>query len=163
VRRLSLRQQLLVGLLALGVSIGTVTVAASSNSPPAPVRPTITIATAAAAPPGLIKGQLGFGIAYGDTLTWKADGDLYTDRSGQKWYKRVVVTPPGQEPARFVLVPREHEEDPATFYLMEDKVSVKQFTAFARDNGPTLVVEPRRAPEAGCRVWDPNANKCLRI
>jgi general secretion pathway protein J len=28
---------------------------------------------------------------------------------------------------------------------------------------PTLIVEPRRAPEAGCRVWDPNANKCLRI
>lgn len=75
-RRLTLRQQLLVGLLAVGVSVGTVTVAASSNSPPAPQRPTITIATAAPTPQGLVKGKLGFGIAYGDTLTWKADGDL---------------------------------------------------------------------------------------
>lgn len=28
---------------------------------------------------------------------------------------------------------------------------------------PTLVVEPRRAPEAGCRIWDPNLHKCLRV
>lgn len=27
---------------------------------------------------------------------------------------------------------------------------------------PTLVVEPRRAPEAGCPVWDMNQGRCLR-
>jgi general secretion pathway protein J len=27
---------------------------------------------------------------------------------------------------------------------------------------PTLLVEPRRAPEAGCPVWDPNQGRCLR-
>jgi general secretion pathway protein J len=27
---------------------------------------------------------------------------------------------------------------------------------------PTLVVEPRRAPEAGCPVWDQGASRCLR-
>lgn len=27
---------------------------------------------------------------------------------------------------------------------------------------PTLVVEPRRSPEAGCPVWDPAQNRCVR-
>jgi general secretion pathway protein J len=27
---------------------------------------------------------------------------------------------------------------------------------------PTLVVEPRRAPEAGCPVWDQGSSRCLR-
>jgi len=27
---------------------------------------------------------------------------------------------------------------------------------------PTLLVEPRRAPEAGCPVWDMNQGRCLR-
>jgi general secretion pathway protein J len=27
---------------------------------------------------------------------------------------------------------------------------------------PTLLVEPRRAPEAGCPVWDANQGRCLR-
>jgi hypothetical protein len=27
---------------------------------------------------------------------------------------------------------------------------------------PTLVVEPRRAPEAGCPVWDMSQSRCLR-
>ncbi|MEP7183108.1 MAG: prepilin-type N-terminal cleavage/methylation domain-containing protein [Betaproteobacteria bacterium] len=26
---------------------------------------------------------------------------------------------------------------------------------------PQLVVEPRRAPEAGCRAWDPNRGRCM--
>ena len=26
---------------------------------------------------------------------------------------------------------------------------------------PQLIVEPRRAPEAGCRAWDPNRGKCM--
>lgn len=26
---------------------------------------------------------------------------------------------------------------------------------------PRLVVEPRRAPEAGCRAWDPNRGRCM--
>jgi len=25
---------------------------------------------------------------------------------------------------------------------------------------PTMIVEPRLAPEAGCRAWDPNRNRC---
>jgi general secretion pathway protein J len=27
---------------------------------------------------------------------------------------------------------------------------------------PTLVIEPRRSPEAGCPVWDPARNRCAR-
>ncbi len=30
------------------------------------------------------------------------------------------------------------------------------------DAWPTLVVEPRRAPEAGCAAWDPGQNRCTR-
>ncbi len=26
---------------------------------------------------------------------------------------------------------------------------------------PTMIVEPRIAPAAGCRVWDPNRNRCI--
>jgi len=26
---------------------------------------------------------------------------------------------------------------------------------------PTMIVEPRLAPEAGCRAWDPNRNRCV--
>jgi general secretion pathway protein J len=28
---------------------------------------------------------------------------------------------------------------------------------------PALVVEPRRAPEAGCRAWDPRRNRCMAV
>jgi general secretion pathway protein J len=28
---------------------------------------------------------------------------------------------------------------------------------------PALVVEPRRAPEAGCRAWDPRRNRCMGV
>lgn len=34
------------------------------------------------------------------------------------------------------------------------------------ENGPawpTLVTEPRRAPEAGCRAWDPTRRRCVRV
>ena len=27
---------------------------------------------------------------------------------------------------------------------------------------PTLVVEPRRSPEAGCPAWDPGLSRCVR-
>jgi len=39
------------------------------------------------------------------------------------------------------------------------RVDVKPVKASA---WPTLVVEPRRAPEAGCPVWDMNQGRCLR-
>lgn len=28
---------------------------------------------------------------------------------------------------------------------------------------PPLIVEPRRAPEAGCRAWDPRRNRCVGV
>ena len=28
---------------------------------------------------------------------------------------------------------------------------------------PTMIVEPRLAPEAGCRAWDPNRNRCMAV
>lgn len=79
-RQLAIRQRLLVGLIALGVLIGvaTATVAQSSSSPTRSV-PSITWESAGpsvAPPPPLTAGVLGFGVAYGDTLTWKNDKDL---------------------------------------------------------------------------------------
>jgi hypothetical protein len=80
VGQLGTRQRLLVGLIAFGVLVGvaTATVAQSSSSPGRTV-PSITWETAdpsVAPPPPLTAGVLGFGVAYGDTLTWKNDKDL---------------------------------------------------------------------------------------
>src|SRR5262249_35156440 len=73
--------------------------------------------------------------------TWKNEGDgIFTDRAGLKWYKRVIVTPPGQVGVKFVLVPWERTGDPPTYYVMEDKVSVEQFARFADTNEAKLEV-----------------------
>lgn len=79
-KQIGIRQRLLVGLIAFGVCIGvaTATVAQSSSSPGRSV-PSITWESAqptVAPPPPLTAGVLGFGVAYGDTLTWKNDKDL---------------------------------------------------------------------------------------
>jgi formylglycine-generating enzyme required for sulfatase activity len=89
--------------------------------------------------------------------TWKNEGDgTFTDRAGLKWYKRVVVTPPGQVGVKFVLVPWERTGDPPTYYIMEDKVSVEQFARFADTNEAKLEVPlPEKPPDL--KPVDPRA------
>jgi formylglycine-generating enzyme required for sulfatase activity len=46
------------------------------------------------------------------------------------WLERRL--PDGGAPVRFLLIPKRRKEDPETFYMMRDKVSVGQFGAFSR-------------------------------
>ena len=54
---------------------------------------------------------------------------------------------------------RDHWDDPQILPLL---IRVDVIPA-AGPPWPQLVVEPRLAPEAGCRVWDANRNRCVGI
>jgi hypothetical protein len=64
-----------VALMSAVASLG-VTIAARSAADKPRAAPQIVEASTAAKPPALVKGIMGFGVAYGDTLTWKSDKDL---------------------------------------------------------------------------------------
>lgn len=72
--QLSSRRWLIVAaVVVLVISLGaTLAAESASNGSQAAQTPVIV----APEPPPLTKGVLGFGVAYGDTLTWKADKDL---------------------------------------------------------------------------------------
>jgi hypothetical protein len=50
---------------------------------------------------------------------------------GNRYYDRIVRTLPDGTPVRFLLIPAEPGEEPATFYIMENKVSNRMFEQFA--------------------------------
>jgi general secretion pathway protein J len=52
---------------------------------------------------------------------------------------------------------RDRWDDPQVLPLLV-RVDVKSAKG---DPWPTMIVEPRLAPEAGCRAWDPNRNRCV--
>lgn len=73
--QLSSRGWLIVGaLIVLIVSLGATLVAESTSNRSQAAQTVDPIE--APSPPALVHGKLGFGVAYGDTLTWKADKDL---------------------------------------------------------------------------------------
>lgn len=53
-----------------------------------------------------------------------------TDRAGKSWYDRITLVKEGVE-IPFLLIPRQQERDPPTFYIMETKVWVDAFRPFA--------------------------------
>jgi hypothetical protein len=53
------------------------------------------------------------------------------DDGGQKLYSQVDYTTLGGNQLRFLLIPKQGQQDPATFYIMEDKVWVRLFGEFA--------------------------------
>jgi serine/threonine protein kinase len=62
--------------------------------------------------------------------------DTLVDREGRRFYERVRRTVPGEDVAiEFVLVPRTRADDPPTFYIMVNKVSVGLFRRFAERAG----------------------------
>jgi formylglycine-generating enzyme required for sulfatase activity len=63
---------------------------------------------------------------------------LVADMQGTKYYDRIIVTPPGGKPAEFLLARRAESSDPATFYIMKDKVSVDQFRDFAASHAESV-------------------------
>ena len=62
----------------------------------------------------------------------KPGEDIVADSKGGKYFKRIVCRLPGDnEPIEMVLVPKETKEDPDTFYIMKNKVSVGLYGKFA--------------------------------
>src|SRR5262249_24085874 len=66
----------------------------------------------------------------------KASDDLFTDqKAGKKFYQRIARRLPGTDkPVEFILIPRtgpRNDNDPETYYIMENKVSVGLFRDFA--------------------------------
>jgi hypothetical protein len=62
-----------------------------------------------------------------------ADAGTLSDLNDKPFYERLRrIGDPGVE---FVLVPRKRKEDPDTFYMMVNKVSVRQFRRFLEETG----------------------------
>jgi serine/threonine protein kinase len=59
--------------------------------------------------------------------------ELYTDaRGNRRLYRRLLRTVPGAAaPLEFILITKDREEDPDTFYIAENKVMVGAFRVFA--------------------------------
>jgi len=62
---------------------------------------------------------------------------VITDRNNRKFYERIAFVPPDGPEIEFVLVPRLREETsgPETFYIMKDKVAVRDFRPYVRRHG----------------------------
>jgi formylglycine-generating enzyme required for sulfatase activity len=59
-------------------------------------------------------------------------GETELDREGRRFYQRIRRPLPDTDVAiEFVLIPRKKSDDPPTFYIMVDKVSVGLFRRFA--------------------------------
>jgi serine/threonine protein kinase len=73
----------------------------------------------------------------------KADGAEVSTILGKKLYNRIdYVIPNDGTHIRFILIPRTSNNDPPTFYMMEDKVSVALFRKFA-EKKPDAVYDHR--------------------
>jgi hypothetical protein len=59
------------------------------------------------------------------------EGAAIIEIGGNRYYDRIVRTLPDGTPVRFLLIPAEPGEEPATFYIMENKVSNRMFEQFA--------------------------------
>jgi formylglycine-generating enzyme required for sulfatase activity len=73
------------------------------------------------------------------------------DVHGVPLFDRIVPDKPGLDRAVFLLVPKneEHPDNPRTFYIMENKVTVGLYRMFASESGQSsdgAAWEPRSAP-----------------
>jgi hypothetical protein len=59
--------------------------------------------------------------------------ELYTDaRANKRLHRQLVRTVPGaSEPLEFILIPKDKEDDPDTFYISTNKITVDVFKVFA--------------------------------
>ena len=85
----------------------------------------------------------------------KDDGAQVVTVGGRRFYNRVVRVK-GDQRVPFVLIPREKETDPATFYLMEDKVSNALFRAAVADPSfqEHLAEFAQKKPETVRNEWE---------
>jgi hypothetical protein len=64
----------------------------------------------------------------------RADGATIVSLGGKKLYDRIAFVFPDGSRAVFLWIEHKHENDPPSFYIMQDKVSNKLFLAFAKAN-----------------------------
>jgi formylglycine-generating enzyme required for sulfatase activity len=67
-----------------------------------------------------------------------ADARVVVDKLGTKFYDRLDMVQGGLR-VRFLLVRKQKESDPSTFYIMQDKVSVGLFRRFAQTHARDFV------------------------
>jgi serine/threonine protein kinase len=80
----------------------------------------------------------------------KAEGAEITTALGKKLYNRIdYVIPNDGTHIRFILIPKTSNNDPATFYMMEDKVSVALFKKFAEKNPDAVHDDRWKKPAPG--------------
>jgi serine/threonine protein kinase len=103
----------------------------------APGKHTVTVHARA----GELRHKDSFTLEVGEAkYFWRAEAGwerppearLVTDVDDVNYYDQIDVVR-GDVWVRFVLVRRQRAEDPTTFYIMQDKVSVQQFRRFATD------------------------------
>jgi formylglycine-generating enzyme required for sulfatase activity len=62
----------------------------------------------------------------------KLEDGIVADLNGRRFFKRIACRlPDDNEPIEFVLVPKEARDDPDSFYIMRNKVSVGLYRKFA--------------------------------
>ncbi len=79
------------------------------------------------------------------------DAKVDTDIKKQRYYDHIVMTKDGQE-IDFRLVPRQAEEDPPTFYMMENKVWNDLFRAASKDSKFQDLLAEYEAPSSKWKV-----------
>jgi hypothetical protein len=64
------------------------------------------------------------------------DKEIVQDRNGKSYYRSIARAMPGvPEPVEFIVIVQEMGSDPETFYIMQNKVFVDLFKAFAETKG----------------------------
>ncbi|MBI1918390.1 MAG: protein kinase [Planctomycetes bacterium] len=85
------------------------------------------------------------------------DAAVVTDNK-RKLYERIVYNLPDGKQIEFILIPQAETDDQVSFYIMKDKVRVRDFTPFVRRHG--IAWKPRWGddyPALGVRIQDAHA------
>lgn len=86
-----------------------------------------------------------------------AEGATVEIVEGKKYYNRIDCLLPDKTRVRFILIPKRRGSDPATFYIMEDKVSVGLFKKFAAASPESIT--DSRWQEGALTASGPTRNK----
>ncbi|MBI1915410.1 MAG: protein kinase [Planctomycetes bacterium] len=79
----------------------------------------------------------------------KLDEQTDNDWRDKTYYKRIGYEMPGGTLVEFLLIPKKRPDDPETFYIMKNKVSVGLFRPFATKQGKSLQFKDWDSPLNG--------------
>jgi hypothetical protein len=101
---------------------------------------------------------LGFFVWRSPAVDWLPEGTepaegaaIVSDATGKRYYDQVVKVRDGQR-ILFRLIPKKATMDPATFYMMENKVWNDLFRTAAQDSGFLRLLDHHKGPPNGWRV-----------